>query len=186
MSFALLVVGSVACLLVLFLLGSLALVSRVERRHEEAVGVRTEDRPDRAGTSGDLHLFLAFAEDGLGELAALAQQFQPTTVVAPAAYPHLIAALRERLPDALRGHAEYGHFRKIRASGVAGAVLVYLQVRTRRPVQTMLDAGERPAWARTLSSLAALGPEELVEVTFELARPSTDPAAGRPVPLRDE
>lgn len=183
MSFALLVVGSVACLLVLLLLLALSWLSRVERAHEAAVGVRTEERPDRAGSSGDLHLFLAFPDEHVASVRGLAERVSPSHAVPPEGFAEVVSALLASLPHATHGHAEYGHFRKIRVQAAPGATLVYLNARVRRPITTMLELGDRAAWRATLEALATITPAELVEASLELPVPTTDPAAGRPTSL---
>lgn len=183
MSIGLLVVGSIACLLVMGLLGALYVLSKVEGAHEERVGIRTADRPKRSGSSGDLHLFLALPDAEAAGLRGLVQSLGDKGVVPPERFGELAAQLPGLLERATHGHAEYGHFRRIKAQGVPGTALLYLNVRSRKPIEDMLDLHSRAQWQRTLGDLGVLGPEQVIEAFVEVQTPSTDPALGRPVAL---
>lgn len=180
MSAALAILGSVACLLVVGLLLALALLARVERAHEESVGVRTEDRPVLAGASGDLHLYLGYPDVTVLGSAALADPAEVAVADAAA----LFGALAAELPRATHGHADFGRFQTtpLRETPGAGTV-VYLHVRTRSAIPTFVGTTRRADYARTLAALEGLGTAGLVSVRFGRVPYSTDPALGRPLPL---
>lgn len=183
MSVGLLVVGAIACLLVMGLLGALAVLSKVEARHEARVGILTSERPRHAGTSGDVHLFLALPAAEADAFRGRLAPFGKTGAVPPERFAELADILGAAFARATHARADYGHFRKIRAQGVDATVLLYANVRTRRPITQMLEPAERAAWQRTLEALVALGPADVVEASVELAKPTTDPAAGKLAPL---
>lgn len=179
MSAALAVLGSLACLLVSGLLIALAMLARVERRHEEAMGIRTEDRPVHVGASGDVHLVLGFpAARALDpkfarDVAAVSREDARAT----------LRALVDSLDEATHGHAEFSVFRPIAVRAASDASLVYVHARVRKPVAAFVDLGARDEYRRTLESLAALAPDGIIELRLGRATITTDPALGRPRPL---
>lgn len=176
MSFALMLVGSLACLLVAGLLGAFAWLARVERAHEEATGVLTSDRPVRRGDSGDLHLFLGFGDQGHEAVEAAVAQFGGGLV--PAARIQDVAAqFTELLRSATHAHAEFSHYRAVSVRSRGASMVVYLEARVRRPIPTIVAMTAREEWASTLSALGKLGPDDVIELRFSRAVPSTDPAA---------
>lgn len=180
MSAALTLLGSVACLLVAGLLAALALLARVERAHEESVGVRTEDRPVHSGSSGDVHLFVGFPAS-----TTLDPRFGSASHAVPASdAADLLRALASSLDGATHAHADFGRFQPIAVREVPAIQLVYVHARTRKPVPTFVDPADRAAYPRTLEAIAALAPAGIVELRVGRATYGTDPAFARPVPLR--
>jgi len=179
MSAALAVLGSIACLLVSGLLLALAYLARVEKRHEDAVGIKTSDRPTHEGKSGDIHLVLGFADEG----ALDALFVRAVETVEPATTRTVLESLAAKIGVATHGHAEFGVFRRIAVRPVDGVALVYVHARTRKPVGTFVDLGSRDRHEKTLKALVELAPDSIVELDVGRADVSSDPALGRPVAL---
>ena len=180
MSAALAVLGMLACLLVSGLLVALAILARVERRHEEAVGVRTEDRPTHEGTSGDIHLVVGFpASVALDDV--LVGECRSVT---PSDAAEVLAPLVARIDEASHGYAEFGVFHSIDVRPVDGTRFVYVHARTRKPLATFVDLASRARHRATLERLVAIAPLGIIEIEIGRAELTTDPARARPAAMR--
>jgi hypothetical protein len=186
MSLALMIVGLIAIVLAIGLLVSFWWVVRVESRHEAATGILTSERPTRAGSSGDLHLFLGLPADVVPRFEAATAELATKGGVPPEKIEPLAAAFESLFVEASHAYADFGHFRPIRVRTVPGvAAIVYLNVRARRPIATLVDRGSRAEWRTILGGLRALTPAEAIEISWVQAVPSDDPADGKLVALVD-
>lgn len=178
MSAAFLACASVALLLFLVLLGSLAVLKRLERRAGDGLDAIAARGERHRGPSSDVHLFL-----GVPDAAAVTPLLSGRGDRVPEAQPAVVSALRDVLPVARQALVEYGHFREISVRHEPDLTVAYVYLRLRTPVDATFDPRDRRAWSTLFDHLDALGPDHVVSLLVRPASRTTDRAAPTLVPL---
>lgn len=186
MSIALVSIAVLSLLMAFGAVAAVLLTARGDVATDSALDARVGEARGR-NKSGDVHLFVRLPEARATSLLEALGPLSDQGRVAPTHLRKAMELVREALPEATHAHAGYSHFHlvRVRQDGAPGRTL-YVAVRSRTPVATVADPGDRRALAAAFEALGALSPSAVVTAVVVPAELDRDPASPTLTPVRDD
>ncbi|MFO0694389.1 MAG: hypothetical protein U0230_12590 [Polyangiales bacterium] len=184
MSIALVSIAVLSLLMAFGALAAVLLTARGDVATDSALDARVGEARAR-NKSGDVHLFVRLPEARAASLLEALGPLVEQGRVAPERLGQAMDLVRAALPDATHAHAGYSHFHlvRVREDGAPGRTL-YVAVRSRTPVATVADPGDRQALAAAFEALGALPPSAVVTAIVVPAELDRDPSSPVLAPVR--
>ena len=184
MSIALVSIAVLSLLMAFGALAAVLLTARGDVATDAALDARVAEGRAR-NKSGDVHLFLRLPEPRAASLLEALAPLSEQGRVAPERLREAMELVRASLPEATHAHAGYSHFHllRVREDGIAGRT-IYVAVRSRTPVATVADPGDREALDAAFAALGDLPPRAVVTAVVVPAEHDRDPASPMLAPLR--